>query len=226
MRSYQMRVLPLNHTDWMLRPFSTPSKHEDSVGQRIRNHDLVMNCVVHEPMDGTSEHRPLSGNHSFRGRFSICQPGKCRHARLGYTIRDKNLVSFGVVGECHGITESWRGSVGRSASNLALRNRIATGSAVEGQGRVVSPIRDPNLALLWVHRYAHGVMDACFVAANDSDRCDVTIGIAVKKADRTIAVVRDDDGIVNGIVGHAHRPIQSRLRSLKYAQRLHIAFRA
>src|SRR5712691_4480032 len=226
MRSYQMRVLPLNHTNWMLRPFSTPSKHEDSVGQRIRNHDLVMNCVVHEPMDGTSGHRPLSGNHSFRGHFSMCQPGKCRHTRSGYAIRDKNLVSFGVVGQCHGIAESWRGSAGRGASNLALRNRIATSSAVEGQGRMVTPIREPKLALLRVHRTTHGMMDACFVAVNHSDGCDVTVGLAVKNADRTIAVVRDDDGIVNGIIGHAHRPIQSRLRSLKCAQRLHIAFRA
>src|SRR6267143_1840782 len=103
MRSYQMRVRPLNHTDWMVRPFGTSSKHEDSVCERIRNYDLVMNCVVRETMDSTSEHRPLSGNHSFRGGLSICQPGKCRHTRLRYTIRDKNLVSFGVVGQCHGI---------------------------------------------------------------------------------------------------------------------------
>src|SRR5258708_39840557 len=82
MRSYQMRVRPLNHTDGMLRPFGTPTKHENSVGQRVRNNDLVMNGVIHETMDGTSQHRPLSGNHSFRGHFSICQPGKCRHTRL------------------------------------------------------------------------------------------------------------------------------------------------
>src|SRR6267143_7207261 len=118
MRSYQMRVRPLNRTDWMFRPFGTSSKHEDSVCERIRNYDLIMNCVIHETMDGTSEHRPLSRNHSCWGRFSVCQPGKCRHTRLGYTIRDKNLVSFGVVGQCHGIPESWRGSAGRSAPNL------------------------------------------------------------------------------------------------------------
>jgi len=70
------------------------------------------------------------------------------------------------------------------------------------------------------------MIDACFVAVNDSDGRDVTIGIAVKNANRTIAVVRDDDGIVNGIIGHAHRPIQSGLRALQCAQRLPIAFRA
>src|ERR1700694_3320624 len=142
MGSYQMRVRPLNHTDWMLRPLGTPSKYEDSVGQRIRNYDLVMNYVIDETMDGTSEHRTLSGNHSLRSRLSIRHPGKCRHTRLGYTIRHKNLVSFGVVRQCHGIAESRRGSAGRSASNLAFWKRIATGSAVEGQGRMVTPIRD------------------------------------------------------------------------------------
>src|SRR5580700_9650202 len=224
MRCYQMRVRPLNHTDWMFRPIGTSSKHEDRVGQRIRDYDLIMNCVVHETMDSTSEHRPLSGKHSFRGHLSICQPGKGRDTRLGYTIRDKNLVSFRVVGQRHGIAESWRGTAGRSAPNLALRNRIATGSAVEGQRRMVTPIRDPNLALLRVNCYTHGMIDARFVAVNDSNGCDVTICLAVKNADRTIAVVRNDDGIVNGIVGHAHGPIQSRLRSLQHAQRLHITF--
>src|SRR5712672_206569 len=91
---------------------------------------------------------------------------------------------------------------------------------------MVAPIRNPHLALLRVYGHAHGMIDAGFVAANDSDGRDVTVGISVKNADRTIAIVRDDDGVVNGIIGHAHRPIQSRLGSLKCSQRFDIAFGA
>jgi len=59
---------------------------------------------------------------------------------------------------------------------------------------------------------------------NDPDGRDVTIGIAVKNANQTIAIVATTM-VWNGIIGHARGPISSRLRALQCGSGS-IAFRA
>jgi len=75
----------------MLRPSALPRNTEDSIGQPIRNYDLVMNCVVHESWTvyvGESTAR----DHSFRARLSIANLAQMPPHAVVYTIRDKNLV--------------------------------------------------------------------------------------------------------------------------------------
>src|SRR4029077_12915024 len=166
----------------------------------------------------------LTGDHSLRTCISICQPGKCRHARLAYSIGHQDLAALGVVRQSHGIAEARRSGTGWSATQNSLWHDVAVGGAVECLRGVIAIIGNPDLAIFCVDRQTHGAVDSGAFSTNDSNGSYISAALAVENQDGIVAIVRHYDGVMRRIFGDAHGPIKFGSVALDSAQRILIVF--
>jgi hypothetical protein len=131
-RSDQPGAWTLNHANRWFVSIRAPTKNQDGVSQGVGDDNFVVDCVVSEAVNGSTEPGALAGDDSLRSSISICQPGKCRDSRLAHSIGHQDLAALGIVSESHGIAEAWRGSARGCAAQGSLWRDIAVGGAIEG----------------------------------------------------------------------------------------------